>query len=837
MAAAYGKLFVCCRDGSVIRFIRAGLESRRMKIRNTGVRLAHIGTDEGRGASAPAAMLLLLLAGCRFFGPGSVSAGETPSQRRVSSAFAGSSSCRNCHERFYELWATSHHGLAMQPYTAAFARNNLTVQEQEIEIGAFSYRAFTGAGQGFVREKGPSGERRYRIVHVLGGKNVYYFLTPMQRGRLQTLPVAYDVRSKTWFDTAASGVRHFPGTGGDEPVHWTDPLYTFNTSCYTCHVSQLSRNYDLETDTYDTSWTEPGINCETCHGPADRHVEAYQQAEETGVKPEELGLISTRTFSAEQTNSMCNTCHAKMSPITTSFTPGARYFDHFDLVTLENPDFYPDGRDLGENYTMTTWCLSPCAKSGKLDCMHCHTSSGRYRFKNTDTPNAACLPCHQQRVDNAVAHTHHEPDSTGNRCVACHMPMTYFARMARSDHSMRPPTPAATLRFESPNACNICHEDEDAGWADEWVRQWHADDYQKPVLEVASLVDAARRGNWGRLDEMLAYIQSPQRDEVIAASLLRLLCGCESEAKWPVAIAAVEKDASPLVRAAAAQALDGYRTAESLTALARATGDAYRLVRVRAAAALAAIPLVQFREEHRAQVQRAVAELIASLNTLPDNYTSHYNLGNIHMERLDYDQALRSYRTAIKLRPDCVAPYVNMAFVYNATGDNDKAEASFRKALAIDPNSAVVQLNLGMLLGELKRPKEAEEAFRAAWKADPNLAPAAYNLGVLLSKDQPDESLDWCRKAFRLRPDDGKYGYTYAFFLHQQGQTGQATSVLEGMVARHVPYADAYALLGSIYLRRGDLRRAAGVYRAAAANERLDPRTRQAFEAMIGTLE
>jgi len=59
------------------------------------------------------------------------------------------------------------------------------------------------------------------MVHGLGGKNVYYFLTPMERGRLQTLPVAYDVRKKEWFDTAASGVRHFPGQP-DKPVDWKD---------------------------------------------------------------------------------------------------------------------------------------------------------------------------------------------------------------------------------------------------------------------------------------------------------------------------------------------------------------------------------------------------------------------------------------------------------------------------------------------------------------------------------------------------------------------------------------------------------------------------------------
>ena len=58
------------------------------------------------------------------------------------------------------------------------------------------------------------------MLHALGGKNVYYFLTPLERGRLQTLPVAYDVRTKQWFDTAASGVRHF----GSGPARGAGPL-------------------------------------------------------------------------------------------------------------------------------------------------------------------------------------------------------------------------------------------------------------------------------------------------------------------------------------------------------------------------------------------------------------------------------------------------------------------------------------------------------------------------------------------------------------------------------------------------------------------------------------
>ena len=120
-------------------------------------------------------------------------------------------------------------------------------------------------------------------------------------------------------------------------------------------------------------------------------------------------------------------------------------------------------------------------------------------------------------------------------------------------------------------------------WADQQVRQWHKRDYQKPVLERAALVDAARRGDWRRLGAILAYIGSKDRDEIFAASLLRLLHRCESPAKWPVVIKALQEDSSPLVRAAAAQTLEGCATEESLKALVKATADGYLLVRVRAA--------------------------------------------------------------------------------------------------------------------------------------------------------------------------------------------------------------------------------------------------------------
>jgi hypothetical protein len=97
----------------------------------------------------------------------------------------------------------------MQPYNTEFAKTQLTPQQTELRIGKFMYQS--DIAKGVVYETGPKGVKQYKIEYALGGKNVYYFLTPFPRGRLQTLPVAYDVNKKEWFDMAASGIRHFPG--------------------------------------------------------------------------------------------------------------------------------------------------------------------------------------------------------------------------------------------------------------------------------------------------------------------------------------------------------------------------------------------------------------------------------------------------------------------------------------------------------------------------------------------------------------------------------------------------------------------------------------------------
>ena len=243
-----------------------------------------------RAEFGPLWLALVVLVGIGW--PGLLGATPTVATNAVVKAdphgFAGSRSCQECHAKFYQLWSTSFHGLAMQPYTPELAQTKLTPQKEEVIAGKYRFRA--DLQKSVVIERGPEGEKSYPIVQAMGGKNVFYFLTPLERGMLQVLPVAYDVRRQAWFDTTASAMRHF-GDRRDEALYWKERPLTFNTSCFACHVSQLSKNYDLKADSYHTTWAEPGINCETCHGPSAGHVQLFHELPTNQPAPADIKLI------------------------------------------------------------------------------------------------------------------------------------------------------------------------------------------------------------------------------------------------------------------------------------------------------------------------------------------------------------------------------------------------------------------------------------------------------------------------------------------------------------------------------------------------------------------
>ncbi len=747
-------------------------------------------------------------------------------------SFSGSGSCMQCHERFYELWSGSHHGKAMQPVNAVFFNEEQVPSSGDFSIEGKIYRIAWKDTSMVMKETEAGVTKTYDVTWALGGKNVFYFLIPMEKGKLQTIPLAYDIRKKTWYNNPESAVRHFPDGNPDEALAWRDRMYTFNTSCYSCHVSQLATNFDLASDSYQTTWKEPGINCETCHGPSAEHVRVCREAGEGNV-PEDLKIIVTRTFTPEQHNESCAPCHAKMQPITPSFMPGDRYFDNYDLTTLENADFYPDGRDLGENYTYTNWMMNECVQKSNLHCVTCHTSSGRNRF--ADNPNDACMSCHSSKVKNVAEHSMHPADSEGAICVNCHMPKTEFGRMVRSDHSFRPPMPEATLKFGSPNACNSCHTDKSAEWANQIVKKRVNNKYQIPTLYWAQLIREARAGDWNRLDEMLEIIDKNELNEVIITSFIRLLANCPDEKKWDTFIRAT-KNNSPLVRASAAASLLGNTSEKTKQALIAAASDDLRLVRISAANSLAGFANTSFEADEANAIATATNEYMNSLVTRPDDWSSHYNKGIFYQNRGDANKALTSYEIAARLYPEALMPLINSSVLYSYTGNQSKAEENLKKAVAIDPGNEAANLNLGLLLAEQGKMQEAENALKAALNANPKQSVAAYNLSVIASQRNIEEAVKYARIAAGASPAEPKYAYTLAYYQLQNNQKKEAEITLKKLIADHPLYLNAVSFLADLYLKEGKTKQLEDLYIQTLKIKEIPENERRAIQQALNAI-
>jgi tetratricopeptide (TPR) repeat protein len=293
---------------------------------------------------------------------------------------------------------------------------------------------------------------------------------------------------------------------------------------------------------------------------------------------------------------------------------------------------------------------------------------------------------------------------------------------------------------------------------------------------------------------MLDYIGRKDRDEVFTTSLIRLIPSSGDPKIVPALLGAM-KDPYPLVRSAAADALQNVPTEEAVQALVKATTDDYRLVRIRAASSLAQYPNLSLDDLQKKSVNFANAEYIASLTSRPDQWSSYYNLGNYYMNRADPGSAISSYDTALRLEPQAVMAMVNESMAYARLGETKKSEASLQKALKIAPENAAANFNMRLLKAEQNDLKGAEKYLKAALKYDPQMAQAAYNLCIITSKDRINDAVMWCKQAADLRPQEPRYAYTLAFYLNKKGDTDGAIKTLKPIVDKYPGYKDARLFL------------------------------------------
>jgi predicted CXXCH cytochrome family protein len=424
-----------------------------------------------------------------------------------------------------------------------------------------------------------------------------------------------------------------------------------------------------------------------------------------------------------------------------------------------------------------------------VSCGDCHDP---HSAKLRASGRQVCLQCHMATKYDSPRHHFHPTDSQGADCVACHAPTTtYMVVDPRHDHGFRIPRPDLTVKLGVPNACTRCHSDKPAAWAVEQVQQW----YGKPLPGHQRFAEALHAGHTeaaGAHELLRALLKDPDQPNIARASGAALL-GERLDPAGFDALRPLLTDSDPLLRSAAARGLEALPPELKVRHLLPLLDDPVRLVRIEAARTLAAVPRESLAESQRQAIQRGVAEAIASEQTNADRPESYLNIGLIHVDQGQFDQAETAYRAALDLQPDFSQAAVNLADLYRLQGRDEEGEKTLRQALALDPQDAAAHHALGLLLIRQQRLPEALTA----------LAEAA-----------------------RLGGDNPRYGYVYAVALNGASQGPKAIQELETVLAKHPNDRDSLMALTAFQRDAGNLDAARNFARRLSALEPDNPEVR-----------
>lgn len=132
----------------------------------------------------------------------------------------------------------------------------------------------------------------------------------------------------------------------------------------------------------------------------------------------------------------------------------------------------------------------------------------------------------------------------------------------------------------------------------------------------------------------------------------------------------------------------------------------------------------------------------------------HNSLGMSALEQGRYEEALKHFGTALKIKADYDEPWHNIGVLYSQTGDYDRAISALQKALSFNPKKKeLIYNNLGLVYANKKEWDTAIEYFRTALKLDIRAAPVHRNIArAALSKGDMQLALESYQRAIEARP-------------------------------------------------------------------------------------
>ena len=740
-------------------------------------------------------------------------ANDSTAPKNVAPAYAGAQTCQSCHQSEYDQWQQSDHFKAMQTANKDTVLGDFN--DIEVNFHDIATRFFIEDGQYKLTTTNKQNKvQTFAVPYTFGFYPLQQYLVDVGEGKLQAFNIAWDSRTKEeggqrWFH-----LQPIEKITPEHPFFWQRHFQNWNSRCADCHTTDLKRNFEPKTNSFDTQFSEVNVACESCHGPAGQHIKLAKKGELSGQDSgfsQTLPELKNFSFSPNKpiahadgkpNNSeinVCARCHSLRTPLTQPFAnteqtyqdthnkseenyrdthnkkalahsanqPQQRFVDDNRLEWIRAPFYHANGSINEEVFVAGSFMQSKMQHAG-VTCSNCHNAhTGKVKIQG----NGLCLQCHQAETFNTPEHHHHTPQTDGAMCVNCHMPeKTYMGVDDRRDHSFLIPDLSFNNAASEPQSCLACHDKTDKHWREASHKLWGSNskvnEWKVAREHVQSL---APQG----LDEAIAFIQNPGHSYLRRASLLAALSQYRSQEGVDIALANLEND-NALLRRAAVESLNILSPRARWQVLSQKLDEPSKSVRFEMARTLVE-SVGQLSRSDKAKLMPLLGEYRDMLALNADSPITQLALGNLASNLGDLAVAEQAYLTAYKIEPSYIPVLIQISEFYRQQGQDEKGAGYLSKALKVEPNNAQANHALGLFKIRQKQYGQALANLKISAHSDEALPSFAYIYAVALDhQSQTNLAISELEQAHQRWPADTDVLSALISYLNKTGQTDKA---------------------------------------------------------------
>lgn len=678
--------------------------------------------------------------------------------------YVGDAACIACHQTEVDLWKGSHHDLAMQIANEATVLGDFN--NVETTIDGVEYFFFKKENDFLVRIKEiDSSEKEYKVDYTFGVTPLQQYLVDFDKGRKQVLRVTWDVIDKKWYHQY-KGDKIAP----HDWLHWTKGAQNWNTMCAECHSTNLKKNYSIEEDEFNTTYSSINVSCESCHGPAEKHI----QWANSGSKEDKNTYLLKGVTQIEQLN-QCAPCHARRVKLTENLEPGEKFENQYMVQNLTTNYYHGDGQIEEEDYVFGSFMQSKMFDEG-IKCNDCHdVHSLKLKFEE----NKLCLQCHVPVNYETEKHYFHIKDTEASQCINCHMTgKNYMGNDFRRDHSFRIPRPDQSDKYGTPNACTECHQDKTNQWAADAIIERFGEK-RAPHFSDALLASSQSNLTETERNRLDAFINDIKFPEIARATVIENLDFYTPEQYKPLVSAL--KDSSAIVRYNALMKFRNLAPQDRISIAMEHMSDSVKLVRIGAAQLVIGLDENTLSAIDKSNFISSRSELETMLFSNADFSTGRMQLGDYYLQNNDVNNAIKHYEMALVKDSLLLPVFSNLATAYSLNNDFNNAVKTLDNWIALDPENGRPHYLKGLLNFESNNPEKAVSELKKAIKLDPNNTRSMYNLATYYFQDSKDllSAEKYVNSALKIESNNPDFNYLLALIYQAQGKMNQANAIMQ----------------------------------------------------------